>query len=89
MGTCDKRFAEGKGTTIAVYLLRTITTRLLEVDKTLHPCFSDYIKAFDRMRHARMIRIFDDLQSDGKDILLIRNIYGKHHAATKKKKKKN
>ena len=74
-------FVEGKGTVNAVYILRTVIERSIEVNKDLHLCFIDYTKAFDKVRHVNMIRMLEDLQIDGKDIRLIKNIYWKQQAA--------
>ena len=42
-------FIEGKGTANAIYILRQIIERTLEVNKDLYVCFIDYTKAFDRV----------------------------------------
>ena len=43
-------FVEGKGTSNAVYLIRTRTEQALEVQKDVYLCFIDYTKAFDRVK---------------------------------------
>ncbi|GFR85983.1 RNA-directed DNA polymerase from mobile element jockey-like [Elysia marginata] len=48
-------FIEGKGTANAIYILRQIIERTLEVNKDLYVCFIDYTKAFDRVRHEEII----------------------------------
>ena len=74
-------FVEGKGTVNAVYMLRTVIERAIEVNKDIHLCFIDYTKAFDSVRHVSMVDMLADLQIDGKDIRLIKNIYWKQQAA--------
>ncbi|GFN92682.1 RNA-directed DNA polymerase from mobile element jockey-like, partial [Plakobranchus ocellatus] len=41
-------FVEDKGTSNAIYILRTLIERALESQKEIYPCFIDYTKAFDR-----------------------------------------
>ena len=74
-------FVEGKGTVNAVYLLRTLIERSIEVNKDLHLCFIDYTKAFDNVRHVKMLNMLADLQIDGKDLRLVTNIYWKQKSA--------
>ena len=64
-----------------MYILRTVIERSIEVNKDLHLCFIDYTKAFDKVRHVNMIRMLEDLQIDGKDLRLVKNIYWKQQAA--------
>ncbi|GFN97983.1 dolichyl-phosphate beta-glucosyltransferase [Plakobranchus ocellatus] len=48
-------FVEGKGTTNALYILRTLIERALEVQKDIYLCFIDYTKAFDRRSLFRTV----------------------------------
>ena len=38
-------------------------------------CFIDFEKAFDRVKHVKIIECMENLDMDGKDISLIRNRY--------------
>jgi len=76
-------FVEGKGTANAIYILRTLIERSLEVQKDLYLCFIDYTKAFDRVRHVKIIDILEGLNIDGKDLRVIRNIYWEQTAAVR------
>ena len=49
-------FVEGKGTTNAIFILRTLIERALEIQKDVYLCFIDYTKAFDRVRHNEIIK---------------------------------
>ena len=49
-------FVEGKGTTNAIFILRTLIERALEIQKDVYLCFIDYTKAFDRVRHDEIIK---------------------------------
>ena len=76
-------FVKGKGTANAIFILRTLIERSLEMQKDLYLCFIDYTKAFDRVRHAEIIDILEGLNIDGKDLRIIRNIYWEQTAAVR------
>ena len=76
-------FIEGKGTANAIYILRQIIERTLEVNKDLYVCFIDYTKAFDRVGHEEIITILQQLNIDGKDLRIIKNIYWEQKAAVR------
>ena len=76
-------FVEGKGTANAIYILRNLMERSLEVKKDLYICFIDYTKAFDRVKHSEIIQILQNLDIDGKDLRMIRNIYWEQSAAVR------
>ncbi|GFN74171.1 renin receptor-like [Plakobranchus ocellatus] len=48
-------FVEDKGTSNAIYILRTLIERALEVRKDVYLCFIDYIKAFNRKTNERVL----------------------------------
>ena len=68
-------FITGKGTREGIFNLRTIYERYLDNDKDVYVCFIDYEKAFDRVNHEKMIECLKQIDIDGKDLRLIRNIY--------------
>ena len=74
-------FMEGKGTINAIFALRMIIERALEVNKDIYLCFIDYTKAFDRVKHAEIIEILQNLNIDSKDLRIIENIYWEQTAA--------
>ena len=76
-------FIEGKGTANAIYILRQIIERTLEVNKDLYVCFIDYTEAFDRVRHEEIITILEQLNIDGKDLRIIKNICWEQKAAVR------
>ena len=49
-------FVEGKGTTNAIFILRTLIERALEIQKDVFLCFLDYTKAFDRVHHDEIMK---------------------------------
>ena len=48
-------FRPGTGTREGVFNLRTICERATDVQKDVYKCFIDYTKAFDRVKHFKMI----------------------------------
>ncbi|GFS27117.1 RNA-directed DNA polymerase from mobile element jockey-like [Elysia marginata] len=58
-------FVEGKGTTNAIYTLRTLIQRAIEVQKDFHLCFIDYRKTFDRLRHDEIMKDLTQIKIDG------------------------
>ena len=78
-------FVEGKGTTNAIYMLRTICERALEIQKDVYLCFIDYTKAFDRVRHESIMQLLESIGIDGKDLRIIKNMYWEQTAAVRLK----
>ena len=64
-------------------MLRMLTERAVEMQKDVYVCFIDYTKAFDKERHEELMNMLQDLEIDGKDIRLIRNMYWEQSACMK------
>ena len=73
-------FMQGKGTRNAIFIVRTILERMIEMQQEVYMCFIDFEKAFDRVKHADLIEILQNINLDGKDIRLITNLYWKQIA---------
>src|SRR5437870_9883717 len=69
------------GTRNAIFILRNICERTIGVNKNLYLCFIDFTKAFDKVRHNKLLNMLQDLDLDGKDIRLVRNLYWDQSAA--------
>ena len=41
----------------------------------LYLCFIDYTKAFDCVKHQKLIKVIESLNVDGKDVRVITNLY--------------
>uniref|UniRef100_A0A0B7BSZ6 Reverse transcriptase domain-containing protein n=1 Tax=Arion vulgaris TaxID=1028688 RepID=A0A0B7BSZ6_9EUPU len=80
-------FVEGKGTSNAIYILRTLIERSIEVKADLYLCFIDYTKAFDNVRHQELSKMLESLNIDSKDLRIIQNIYWQQTAAIRTDKK--
>merc|ERR1711867_84270 len=74
-------FMKDKGTRNAIFALKTLMERSIEVQKDLYLCFIDYSKAFDKVRHSDLFNILTSLDIDGKDLRIIRNLYWEQEAA--------
>ena len=55
----------------------------MQVQQDLYLCFIDFTKAFDTVKHEKLIEILQDLNVDGKDLKIIRNIYWQQTATIK------
>ena len=51
--------------------------------KNLYICFIDYVKAFDFVKHDKLLELIQGLDIDGKDLRLKRNMYYGQKAAIK------
>ena len=76
-------FMEGKGTANAIFVLRMISERSIEMQKDLYVCFIDYEKAFDTVKHGEIVKMLEDIGVDGKDVRLVKNLYWNQRAAVK------
>ena len=76
-------FMPDKGTRNAIFMLRMITERCDEMQKDLYICFIDYVKAFDKVQHARLFEILQELDVTGKDVELIKNLNWQQQAAVR------
>ena len=57
--------------------------RCIEVQKDIYLCFIDYSKAFDKVKHQNLFSILDNLDVDGKDLRIVRNLYWEQSAAVR------
>ena len=57
--------------------------RALDVQKDIFACFVDDEKAFDKVRHEKLFGILKDLEVDGRDLRLIKNLYWRQKAGVR------
>jgi len=76
-------FVGDSGTRNAIFILRNLCEKTIEINQDMYLCFIDYSKAFDKVKHDKLIDILQSLDIDGKDIRIIRNLYWKQTAAIK------
>jgi len=68
-------FVEDSGTRNAIFVLRNITERAVEMQKDVYMCFIDYTKAFDKVRHEDLFEDLGKLDIYGKDLRLLQSLY--------------
>ena len=61
-------FTADKNTRNAIFILRTIIQRTIEVKHNVYLCFLDYTKAFDKVKYDLVFQILEKLDFDGKDL---------------------
>lgn len=76
-------FVADSSTSNAIYILRTLIERTIEVQVDLYICFIDYSKAFDKVRHIKLLKIMERINIDGKDLRVIKSLYWEQTAAIK------
>ena len=54
-------FMKGKGTTNAVFVVRMLGERAIEMQKDLFMCFIDYEKAFDTVKHRDLLSLLSNI----------------------------
>ena len=47
----------------------------MEVHKDIYICFIDYTKAFDRVKHSKMIDCLKEIEANSKDLTIITKMY--------------
>ena len=76
-------FVPDKGTRNAIFTLSMLMERCIEVQKDLSICFIDYSKAFDKVKHEKLVEMLNQLDIDGKDLRVLRNLYWDQTAAVR------
>ena len=61
-------FMQDKGTRYSIFTLRMITERCVKMQKGVYICFVDCSKAFDKVQHATLFEILQELDVNGKDV---------------------
>ena len=76
-------FMPDKGTRNAIFILRMITERCVEMQKDVYVCFIDYTKAFGKVKHVTLFEMLQEMDVNGKDLELIKNLYWQQQAAVR------
>ena len=76
-------FVEGKGTRNAIFIVRMLSEKAIEMQKDLYLCFIDYEKPFDRVSHKDIVEMLMKIGIDGKDLRVIINLYENPKAAVR------
>ena len=64
-------FRSGSGTRESIFYLRTVCEQAIDLGKDVYICFIDFIKAFDRVKHSKIIECLSEIGIDDKDIQII------------------
>ena len=68
-------FRKGKGTRDAIFQLRMINERCLQMGNKVYMCFVDYQKAFDRVNHDKLLLVMEIAGIPELERRLIINLY--------------
>ena len=74
-------FRPGTDTREGIFKPRTMCERATNVQKDVYICFIDYTKAFDRVKHFKMIECLSEIGKDYKDLQIITNLYWEQSAS--------
>lgn len=76
-------FRDALGTREALFAVQVLFQRCRDVNCDIYVCFIDYQKAFDRVKHDKLMSILELVGLDDKDLRIIENIYFNQSAAVK------
>uniref|UniRef100_A0A8D8W5N2 Craniofacial development protein 2 n=2 Tax=Cacopsylla melanoneura TaxID=428564 RepID=A0A8D8W5N2_9HEMI len=68
-------FVNAVGTREALFAIQILVQRCRDVNCDVYICLVDYQKAFDRVKHGKMIDILKETGIDEKDLRIIGNLY--------------
>ena len=74
-------FRKNKGTRNAIFVMRSITKRSIQMQQDVYAAFIDYEKAVDRVKHIEIMKDLKEIGINGKDIRVIKNLYWEQMAA--------
>lgn len=66
---------EGTGTRNTVFTERILSERAIKMKKDLYISCTDYTIVFVKVRHEDFLKLLENVELDGKDICIIRNLY--------------
>ena len=76
-------FRPRTGTREGICNMRTTCERATDVQKDVYICFIDYTKAFDRVKHFKMIEFLSEIGRDDKDLQIMSKLYWKQSACVR------
>ena len=68
-------FRKSKGTRNAIFVMRSITERNIQMQQDVYAAFIDYKKAFNRVKHIEIMKDLQELGINRKDIRVVKNLY--------------
>ena len=76
-------FMKDKGTKNAIFVLRMLSERAIQMQQTMYLYFIDWKKAFDRVNHEKLLQLLNKIGIDSKDLRLIQALYYEQTANVK------
>ena len=76
-------FRTGSGTREGIFNLRTVCEWAIDLGKDVYICFIDYTKAFDRVKHSKIIEYLSEIGIDDKDLQIITKMYWEQTAVVR------
>ena len=76
-------FMPDRGTRNVIFVMRMLSGCCIQHQQTLYVCFIDYKKAFDKVRHERLLEMLRNIGIDDKDYRIIKNLYYLQQAAVR------
>ena len=83
IGESQMGFRKGKGTRDAIFQLRMISERVIQMGKRVYLCFVDYQKAFYRVKHDKLLEVMEAAGIPELERRLIMNLYWHQQAAVR------
>ena len=68
-------FRSRSGTREGIFNLRTVCEEAIDLEKDVYICFIDYTKAFDRIKHSKIIECLSEMGIDDKNLQIITKMY--------------
>ena len=78
-------FRKGKGTRDAIFQLRVMAERCIQVKKNIYVCYVDYQKAFDRVNHEKLMEVMKKAGIPELERRLISSLYWNQYATVRTK----
>ena len=73
-------FRNGLGTRKALFALNVLAQRCMDMNIDIHVCYVDFEKAFDKVRHEKLVQILQAKNIDKGDLRIITNLYWNQRA---------
>ena len=68
-------FMKDKGTKNAIFVLRMLSERAIQMQQKMYLCFIDWKKAFDSVNHEKLLQLLNKVGIDSKDLWLIQALH--------------
>ena len=76
-------FQPDKSTRNAIFFLRILSERAIEMQQHLHVCYIDYKKAFNRLKHEIVLKKLREVSTDDKNLRIVQNLHYEQEASVR------